>query len=214
MKRINHIYGGHLFDFNSELWSSSEPLSCHDDDCVMNVFTLLKMISREKALNIASKSRGISDKTILSFLDHTFHTKHTKEEIYNATEDNLNDGIDHLLSFLPDGYAIIAGLISKKVSHLTIISNEGGSLYLYDPQIHEKIRMYSFEMFEYLEEFSSMHVYISYHESIQTTLNSSQLKINAIWNKHKLPYKKVNHTQSAPTKTKTKTKTRRRSFSF
>lgn len=206
--------GGHFFKFEPDMWSSSQPLVCHESDCAMNVFTLLKMVSREKALSIARKSRGITNKTIISFLDRAFHTKHTIEEIYNESTNNLYAGIDHLLSFLPDGFAVIAGLIGKP-SHLAVISNEGGSLYIYDPQIHEKIPMYSFEMVDYLEGFQSMHVFISYYESNinnVANLNSSQLKINAIWNKHN-PRLKIKSTSrlsySLKNKSKSKSKSRR-----
>ena len=182
------MIGGHFFNFNKEMWNSHEPIMCHAGGCVMNVFSLLNLISRENAVNIVSKSRAITDKTILSFLDRTFHTKHFKEDIFTNINTNIDTiidtGIDHLLSLLPEGFAVIAGLIGKP-SHLAVISNEGGTLYLYDPTLHEKILMYSPEMMEYLENFSNLHVFISYYESTQTTLNSSQLKKNAIWNKHR-----------------------------
>ena len=217
------LRGGHLFDFDPKMWDSTSPLSCHRQDCVMNVFALLGILEKHEAFNIASKSKMITNRTILHFLDNMFHVKHEIIPVFELPDEpddipiKLMDTERALLRAMDVNTALIAGVRN----HLVIVAKERGlnneeHIYLYDPQNHLCIPLISYEMARYAMDHDYIDIYISKEEPVRRTKQIQHLKRSAMLNRY--PMKNISLKQrSAPndfksknkSKNKTKTKTKR-----
>lgn len=163
----------HFFPFKKDTIS---PLYCHYDDCGMNVFKALHLVSAKDALYIANATDNLNTGEIRDFLSNKFGVKFGLEYIYEKTNKKTlydkKNAFKKLYS-IPEGYAVIVFLHTpNKTGHFALMSKQKGIIYYVDPQAgNRQKKMVTQTFLKLLSHFDTISIFTSEGPPIKNDMN-------------------------------------------
>uniref|UniRef100_A0A6C0ET06 Uncharacterized protein n=1 Tax=viral metagenome TaxID=1070528 RepID=A0A6C0ET06_9ZZZZ len=185
----------HLFEIDDDM----SPLQCHSEDCVMNVFNYLGILTKKDALNIANTTDSLNSLRIEDFLTDTYGVNFHSVLVYDNEFQmdtilyELEESESNLLKYVNEGFAVIAFLYSK-AGHAALLHNINGEIYYVDPQNNLDIPFVSPDMGYIMAKYQKIKIMVSEGPATRFTPDVDKLKKKLSFNRHVTRLKKTKNT--------------------